>query len=305
MSVRRATHAGSWYSNSGDELNKQLTQWLSAVDTDHSPARAIIAPHAGYSYCGACGAYAYRQVSPESIRCIFILGPSHHVGLSGCALSPFSEYRTPLYDLTIDQDIYRELNETQHFEQMSASADENEHSIELHLAYIAKVMERYRGSFTIVPILVGSLSPSREALYGRLLAPYLRRSDTLFVVSSDFCHWGGRFGYTRGVEHAPAIGEFIERLDGEAMSIIETLQPAAFTDYLKRTGNTICGRHPIGVLLNAIATLRDNSDASVSESGASLSDRMRLKFVRYAQSSHCSSRHDSSVSYASASLVIQ
>ena len=33
------------------------------------------------------------------------------------------------------------------------------------------------------------------------------------------------------------------------MDLIETLNPSAFTDYLKKLGNTICGRHPIGVLL--------------------------------------------------------
>ena len=34
------------------------------------------------------------------------------------------------------------------------------------------------------------------------------------------------------------------------MSIIEMLDTAGFTEYLKKYGNTICGRHPIGVLLN-------------------------------------------------------
>lgn len=33
------------------------------------------------------------------------------------------------------------------------------------------------------------------------------------------------------------------------MDIIEKLDPAGFSDYLKKYGNTICGRHPIGVLL--------------------------------------------------------
>lgn len=33
------------------------------------------------------------------------------------------------------------------------------------------------------------------------------------------------------------------------MDIIETLEPAAFTEYLKTYSNTICGRHPISVLL--------------------------------------------------------
>ncbi|KAF6104758.1 mediator of cell motility 1 [Phyllostomus discolor] len=34
------------------------------------------------------------------------------------------------------------------------------------------------------------------------------------------------------------------------MSIIEQLDPVSFSNYLKKYHNTICGRHPIGVLLN-------------------------------------------------------
>lgn len=33
------------------------------------------------------------------------------------------------------------------------------------------------------------------------------------------------------------------------MNIIENLNPTEFTNYLKKYGNTICGRHPIGILL--------------------------------------------------------
>lgn len=35
-----------------------------------------------------------------------------------------------------------------------------------------------------------------EALYGQLLSKYLDDPANLFVISSDFCHWGQRFGYT-------------------------------------------------------------------------------------------------------------
>ena len=34
------------------------------------------------------------------------------------------------------------------------------------------------------------------------------------------------------------------------MDIIENMDPVAFSEYLKKYQNTICGRHPIGVLLN-------------------------------------------------------
>lgn len=36
----------------------------------------------------------------------------------------------------------------------------------------------------------------------------------------------------------------------KGMGIIEQLDPTSFTNYLKKYRNTICGRHPIGVLLN-------------------------------------------------------
>lgn len=87
--------------------------------------------------------------------------------LPGCALSVASVYKTPLYDLHIDQQgsfiflsidkaprnemwviivlhfvaVYRELEATGHFEFMSMTVDEEEHSIEMQLPYIAKVME--------------------------------------------------------------------------------------------------------------------------------------------------------------------
>ncbi|KAJ8925382.1 hypothetical protein NQ315_009213 [Exocentrus adspersus] len=294
MPVRRATHAGSWYSDSGAELTRQLDYWLNQADLTHGPARAIIAPHAGYQYCGACGGYAYRQISPVVVRRIFILGPSHHVRLSGCALSNTQKYKTPLYDLHIDTSINNELEMTGQFEWMDLDTDENEHSIEMHLPYVAKVMENYKDQFTIVPILVGSLSPDKEATYGRILASYLADPKNLFIISSDFCHWGHRFRYTYYDRSFENIYQSIESLDRVGMNIIENLNPIEFTNYLKKYGNTICGRHPIGILLHAIQEILKN-DTSQSAS---------LKFLKYAQSSQCRNVNDSSVSYASAALVI-
>ncbi|XP_012272231.1 protein MEMO1 [Orussus abietinus] len=293
--ARRATHAGSWYTDSGSELNKQLEDWLEAAELSHGPARAIIAPHAGYSYCGGCAGFAYRQISPAVVRRIFILGPSHHVRLARCALSSASVYRTPLYDLHIDQKVCRDLEETGHFELMDMNTDEEEHSIEMHLPFIAKVMEDFKDSITIIPILVGSLSPEKEAGYGALLAPYMADPQSLFIISSDFCHWGQRFRYIYYDRSCGPIYRSIQNLDKMGMDIIETLNPAAFTEYLKKYGNTICGRHPIGVLLQAIQNLKGNTNGQ----------RMNLKFLKYAQSSQCNNMNDSSVSYASASLVLE
>lgn len=86
---------------------------------------------------------------------------------------------------------------------MQEPVDEDEHSIEMHLPYVRKVFESCvvysavrmnsqkvrRKDVKIVPILVGSINTEKERQYGELLAPFLADERTLFVISSDFCHW--------------------------------------------------------------------------------------------------------------------
>ena len=70
------------------------------------------------------------------------------------------------------------------------------------------------------------------------------------------------------------------------MALIEAQDTGGFAAYLREFRNTICGRHPIAVLLHALADCTSRKHA--------------LRFVRYAQSSAVTSMDDSSVSYASA-----
>jgi MEMO1 family protein len=44
--------------------------------------------------------------------------------------------------------------------------------------------------FKLVPLLVGSLNKNPEVTYAELLLPYFKDPSTLFIFSSDFCHWG-------------------------------------------------------------------------------------------------------------------
>ncbi|KAJ3111328.1 Protein O-mannosyltransferase 2 [Phlyctochytrium bullatum] len=152
-------------------------------------------------------------------------------------------------------------------------------------AIIAPVINQVR----LVPILVGSIGPEKERLYGSILRPYLTQPENFFVISSDFCHWGKRFNYTPQPDDGKGISTHIKALDHEAMDIIEKLDPVKFRDYLKRTRNTVCGRHPIGVFLNAASLVQQETGSHGS-----------FKFVKYAQSSEVKTARDSSVSYASA-----
>ena len=83
----------------------------------------------------------------------------------------------------------------------------------------------YKDSYTIVPVLVGSLTPEKEAMYGRIFSRYLADPQNLFVISSDFCHWGHRFRYI-----------YYDRNWGEIYQSIQTLDRT-----VSSRENTFCG----------------------------------------------------------------
>jgi AmmeMemoRadiSam system protein B len=216
----------------------------------------------------------------------------------------------------------------------------------MHLPYIHKMLQRAHPGKTsaeyppLVPIMVGSTSDSTELAFGELLAPYVADECNAFVISSDFCHWGARFGYTyycptipksmpdpesptpilpsSGLDaetvesilaaHAlstrdksprdPTIHESIAAVDLACMTAVHEGNHDGFADLIRKTGNTVCGRHPIGVMMAAVESLNQKS----GEDGEGRKGVFR--FVRYERSSDVVSVRDSSVSYVSAFAVL-
>eukprot|EP01111_Echinosteliopsis_oligospora_P009478 TRINITY_DN2784_c0_g1_i2.p1 TRINITY_DN2784_c0_g1~~TRINITY_DN2784_c0_g1_i2.p1 ORF type:complete len:177 (-),score=41.30 TRINITY_DN2784_c0_g1_i2:100-630(-) len=168
--VRKATHAGSWYSDQGETLRAQLEKWLDKVGDVDTSVRGIIVPHAGYSYSGPSAAYGYKTITPDSVKRIFVLGPSHHAYLKRCVLSKLDEYETPIGNLKVDKEMNKKLHETGWFDWVDTATEEAEHSLEMHLPYIKYVMGKR--DYTIIPIMVGAISKEYEDKYGDILAPY-------------------------------------------------------------------------------------------------------------------------------------
>jgi len=379
MAIREASHAGSWYSDDGPHLTAQLDHWLAKVpdtnilpDIDTLPApgaRVVISPHAGYAYSGPCAAWAYKCLDLSKAKRIFVLHPSHHQHLSTAALPTVDAYETPLSTspLPLDHDTIRHLstlsatssqNRTIKFTTMSQAVDEAEHSAEMQLPYIHHLLQKLypdqpESSYPpLVPIMVGATNVATETALGKMLAPYIADDSNAFVISSDFCHWGSRFGYTyylpdapspawspltlpNGVrggstgatkesvndihtlptlgqgqdlrsgtklsKNSPQIWESIAHADRACMCAIATGKHSEFLRVVQETGNTICGRHPIGVFM---AGLEEVNRAETENGTGANSATGRFRFMRYERSSDAESPRDSSVSYVSAFAVL-
>mmetsp|Transcript_24642 Transcript_24642/g.24874 ORF Transcript_24642/g.24874 Transcript_24642/m.24874 type:complete len:240 (-) Transcript_24642:82-801(-) len=235
MNVRRATKAGSWYELDRCILDSQLQEWLdksAASETKTSKKiKSIIAPHAGYSYSGPTAAYAYQSIDTSTAKVIFILGPSHHVHFTKPQITSADTLETPLGNLTVNTAIRDQLLHTGLFEVCNREVDEDEHSIEMQLPYLAKVIHtgtaietETENKITVVPIMVGSLCDTAAVRCGEALVRYFDQPDVLFVISSDFCHWGKRFRYQPFEPYdsgCQQIHQYISHLDKQGMTLIE------------------------------------------------------------------------------------
>lgn len=266
--TRPAMFAGSWYSSDPKALNLQLQRFLrkplldpSALQRLHAsnspldhPVLAIIAPHAGYIYSGAAAAHSYKSLAGQTVKRVFLLGPSHHVPFEGAALPMAKAFQTPLGDLQVDDSIVSKLKKYPIFI-VSEDVHRVEHSLEMQLPFIREAL----GNVKIVPIIVGRLSDETDVrLIAEFLRPLIGESD-LVVISSDFTHFGPRYDYQ---PFTSDIKDNLRKLDSRAFSYVSNCNLAGFMHFRNETHDTICGFYPICVLM---ALLPPTAHASLLE----------------------------------------
>lgn len=79
--------------------------------------------------------------------------------------------------------------------------------------------------------MIGSLATEQEQMYGEIFAKYLADPQNLFIISSDFCHWGSRFRYTYYDKSAGPIWKSIEKLDKDVSNNFHRYDEISYNYY--------------------------------------------------------------------------
>ena len=240
--ARPAAVAGSWYPDDPRHLTSQVEVMIEGAGpwTRCARLRALVAPHAGLRYSGPTAAHAYVALQPFHHRRVVVIAPNHRAALRGAAVDPSSHYESPLGRMSVDLDAVRALAEQRRFV-CDPRPFRHEHAIEMQLPFLQHRLPRAR----LVPVLIGDLHGEQFDEVATVVASLLD-DETLLVVSSDFMHYGSAFDY---VPFQDRIPERIREYDGQAIDAIMRGSFPEFDSILKRTGNTICGRRPLGVFL--------------------------------------------------------
>jgi AmmeMemoRadiSam system protein B/AmmeMemoRadiSam system protein A len=213
---------------------------------DGERLQALIAPHAAYAYSGATAAAGYRLLRGQSFDRVVLLGPSHHVAFRGVAIAGVDAYETPLGRVPLDAAAVTRLRESPLVIDGPPGPD-REHSLEIQLPLLQRVLAP---GWQLVPLLVGRLEAEDYTPLAEAVRPLLD-DRTLVVVSTDFTHYGARFGYQPFAPEGE-VASRIEALDKGAFAHVAAGDAAGFLDYQARTGITICGYRPVALLLHLL-----------------------------------------------------
>ena len=243
--IRKSVIAGSWYPGRPAELREQIDTFLKQAEVEETASRplALISPHAGYRYSGACAAFGYKALSGRKIDRVIVLAPSHRHPLRGGSIATVTHYETPLGLVPLDRKVCDDLLKSPAINSV-ALAHSDEHSLEIQLPFLQVAI----GEFALVPIVIGDVD---EEIRKEIAARIAKHVDerTVIIASSDFTHHGPNHRYTPFKDDVQAN---IHELDGGAIDHIIALDATGLMDYRRRKGATICGCNPISVLLEAL-----------------------------------------------------
>ncbi len=247
--TQRSILAGTWYPADRASLSAMLDALLKSagnVKPEFDPTLLIL-PHAGYAYSGKVAAQGYARLKLMNPGIIVIIAPSHYGFFHGCSVMPLEYHETPLGRVRIAREAILELKKSPLFS-TNSPAHRQEHAVEIHLPFLQTIYgARMDCDIHVLPILVGNINPSGAADASFAIIKAIRgRPRPLFIVSTDFTHYGGSFGYIPFTYTDKSIlRKKLRELDTGAIELILKKDIDGFSRYCETTGATICGRNPL------------------------------------------------------------
>lgn len=244
--VRQPVLAGAWYPAGPEELATMVEGFLDGADPAARPVgRPFLAlvPHAGYVYSGPTAGKLFGLLREQPPQRLIVLAPNHRAALDRLALSGAEAFATPLGEVRVDRAAVGQLVANESFV-VDDQAHASEHAIEIQLPLVQRTWPD--STPPIVPLLVPRLTEPQRREAATALAG-LADEGTLFLVSTDFTHYGAAYGYVPFTENLPAA---LERLDSGAILKVLAADPTGLREYGQSTGITMCGLEATALALD-------------------------------------------------------
>jgi MEMO1 family protein len=239
--VRAPAVSGRFYPEGRAQLERTVRELLDAVDAARpGPARAAVAPHAGYRYSGLTAAHVFARLEVPPL--VVIVAPNH-TGVcrapGGASLWEAGAFRTPLGDVGVDEEFARALIAASPLVGPDHTAHAGEHAVEVELPFL----QLRRADVRIVPLVLAWDAWQGCLELGQALAGVVGRwpQPVLLLASSDLNHY------------EPAAVS--ERKDRRALEAVGALDGAELLRRCRAEAISMCGRAPTATVLVAARAL--------------------------------------------------
>ncbi|MBU1217511.1 AmmeMemoRadiSam system protein B [bacterium] len=185
QALRPSAVAGSFYENDKENLSVYVKTLLENAKTfQKQEINAIIVPHAGYVFSAPTAVIAYKTLH-KKYKNIFLIGSSHYADFDGASIFTDGNYKTPLGEVQVNQEIITSLQKSSPLFTYIPDAHTKEHSLEVQLPFLQTI---YGNSLQIIPIIIGTSELKSIEQIAQALKPYFNE-ENLFVISSDLSHY--------------------------------------------------------------------------------------------------------------------
>lgn len=205
--TREPCVAGQFYPADSALLAAKIDAMLEAATAAPVSGKVIAlqVPHAGYDYSGPTAARGYVLWRGLAGVTVVMVGTSHRALIDRAAVFARGSWRSPLGRTAVDEAFARRLIAADSFCVELPQAHGLEHSIEVQLPFLQRVM----GDFQIVPVMV--LKPSWDECLrlGRAIAAAVGERPVVLLASTDLYH-GYSYNEAKATDSATmaAVGKF-------------------------------------------------------------------------------------------------
>lgn len=181
--VRQPAVAGQFYPGNLNKLKEQLNGFIDS-ECEKIHVLGAISPHAGYIYSGRVAGSVFSQIKAPDTA--IILAPNHTGYGTHYSVWPDGAWRTPMGDVSIDEDLADRLVFACDLLTKDYDAHIYEHSAEVILPFLQHINPKIK--IVVIVIMSRQLNELKEI--GRCISGVIKdyRPDTLLVASSDMTH---------------------------------------------------------------------------------------------------------------------
>ena len=232
---RAPARAGQFYPADATEMTQATNSYLDKYPAQtRSPYRAVMLPHAGWTFCGDTIAKTLSRVQVP--KTAIIIGPKHTPHGASWSVAPHRRWRFPGMTVPIATDLVKRLVDDIPDLACEPDAHRMEHGSEVLIPFL----HRLQPALEFVPIVMGQSSYEATASFAARLAIIIQEMDSppLLIISSDMNHF------------SPEPEN--RRLDHLALDAMVTGDPRALYDTCRAHQISMCGLFPAVTIMQSL-----------------------------------------------------